>query len=266
MYQFEYVRASSVQEANQHGQQGAQYLAGGQTLLASMKQRLAQPETLVDLGSVADLKGIREETGSIVIGAMTRHQDVEQSAVVRSRIPALASLAGGIGDKQVRAMGTLGGSIANNDPAACYPSAVLSLGATVKTNQRSIAAEDFFQGMYATALEPGELIVSVSFPIPEMAAYAKFRQPASRFALVGIFLSKSRGNVRVAITGAGSGVFRHQGLEAALTANFSPDAVDGVSIDADDLNSDLHASAAYRAQLIKVQTRKAVAMAMGREV
>lgn len=266
MYQFEYVRASSVQEASQQGQQGAQYLAGGQTLLASMKQRLAQPETLLDLGSLAELRGIREEGTSLVIGAMTRHQDVQTNAQVNAKIPALAALAGGIGDKQVRALGTLGGSLANNDPAACYPSAVLGLGATVKTDQRSIPADEFFQGMYTTALEPGELIVSVSFPVPEKAAYAKFRQPASRFALVGVFVAKTAAGVRVAITGAGNGVFRHEGLEAALNADFSPDAVANVQINTDDLSADLHASAAYRAQLIKVQAQKAVALALGQEV
>lgn len=265
MYQFDYVRASSVQEASQKGQQGAQYLAGGQTLLASMKQRLAQPETLLDLGTINELQGIREEGSSIIIGAMTRHQDVHTSQLVRSKITALSALAGGIGDKQVRAMGTIGGSLANNDPAACYPSAVLGLGATIQTDQRSIPADEFFQGMYTTALEPGELIVSVSFPIPEKAAYAKFRQPASRFALVGVFVAKTSSGVRVAITGAGNGVFRHDSLEAALARSFTPDAVADVQITADDLSGDLHASAAYRAQLIKVQTQRAVAMALGQE-
>ncbi|AWB34434.1 FAD binding domain-containing protein [Orrella marina] len=266
MYQFEYVRASSVQEASQKAQQGGQYLAGGQTLLASMKQRLAQPETLLDLGSLAELQGIREEGSALVIGAMTRHQDVETDALVKARIPALAALAAGIGDKQVRAMGTLGGSLANNDPAACYPCAVLGLGATVNTDQRIIPADEYFQGMYTTALEPGELIVSVGFPVPQQAAYAKFRQPASRFALVGVFVAKTAGGVRVAITGAGNGVFRHEGLENALNADFSPDVVANVQIDADDLSADLHASAAYRAQLIKVQAQRAVAMALGQEV
>lgn len=266
MYQFDYVRPSSIQQAGELAQQGGQFLAGGQTLLASMKQRLAQPEQLLDLASIEGLAGISEENNSLVIGAMTRHQDVATHALVRSKIPALAALAGGIGDKQVRAMGTLGGSLANNDPAACYPSAVLGLGATINTSQRSIAADDYFQGLYSTALEPGELIVSVSFPVVEMAAYAKFRQPASRFALVGVFVAKTRTGVRVAITGAGNGVFRHAGLEAALSAHFTPDAVAGVPIDADDLSADLHASAAYRAQLIKVQTQQAVAMALGKEV
>jgi len=194
---------------------------------------------------------------------MTRHEAVAGSAEVQQAIPALAALAGGIGDRQVRAMGTLGGSVANNDPAADYPAAVLGLGATVHTSQRQIAADDFFQGMYATALEPGEIITVISFPIPAKAAYAKFRQPASRFALVGVFVAQTAAGVRVAITGAGNGVFRHPGLEAALAGSFSPEAVDGVAIDASELNSDLHASAEYRAQLIKVQTRRAVAQARG---
>src|SRR5690606_3267098 len=210
-----------------------------------------------------DLAGIRREGSAIVIGAMTRHEAVAGSAEVQQAIPALAALAGGIGDRQVRAMGTLGGSVANNDPAADYPAAVLGLGATVHTSQRQIAADDFFQGMYATALEPGEIITAISFPIPAKAAYAKFRQPASRFALVGVFVAQTAAGVRVAITGAGNGVFRHPGLEAALAGSFSPEAVDGVAIDASELNSDLHASAEYRAQLIKVQTRRAVAQARG---
>lgn len=263
MYQFEYAKASTLQEAADKARDGAQLLAGGQTLLASMKQRLAQPEILMDLGGISELDGIRQEGQAIVIGAMTRHQDVAASELVKSKIGALAHLAGGIGDKQVRAMGTLGGSLANNDPAACYPSAVLALGASITTDSRTIAAEDYFQGMYATALEPGEIIVSVSFPVPELAAYAKFRQPASRFALVGVFVAKTATGVRVAITGAGNGVFRHQGLEAALSRSFTPEAVDDVAIDDTELSSDLHASAAYRANLIRIQTRRAVAMALG---
>lgn len=258
MYAFTYKNATSVADAVQAIAAGGQALAGGQTLLASMKQRLAQPETLVDLGAVAELKGIRREGNHLVIGAMTRHQDVAHSAVVKEAIPALADLAGGIGDRQVRAMGTLGGSVANNDPAACYPSAVLALGGVVHTNRRSIAADDFFQGMYTTALEPGELITAIHFPIPKRAAYAKFVQPASRFALVGVFVADTGAGVRVAITGAGNGVFRHAELEAALSKNFSAQAVEGVVVDSSELNGDLHASAAYRAHLIKVQTQSAV--------
>lgn len=265
MYQFEFKRAESLDEAVNLLSEGGQLLAGGQTMLASMKQRLMQPETLVDLQGLSDLAGICEEGNTIVIGAMTRHQAVATDAVVNQKIPALAKLAGGIGDKQVRAMGTIGGSVANNDPAACYPSAVLGLGASVKTNKREIAADEFFQGLYATALEPDELITAVSFPVPQMAAYAKFKQPASRYALVGVFVAKTAAGVRVAITGAGNGVFRHEGLEAALNADFSPSAVQDVAIDASDLSGDLHASAEYRAHLIKIQTQRAVNAALGKE-
>ena len=263
MYAFAYERPASVADALARISAGGQALAGGQTLIASLKQRLAQPESLIDLAGVAELSGIRKDGNSLVIGAMTKHETVADSADVKALIPALAALAGGIGDRQVRAMGTLGGSVANNDPAACYPSAVLGLGATVQTNQRKIAADDFFQGMYTTALEEGELITAIHFPAPQKAAYAKFRQPASRFALVGVFVAQTASGVRVAITGAGNGVFRHAGLEAALSKSFTPEAVEGVAIDAGELNADLHASAAFRAQLIKVQTQKAVQQANG---
>jgi aerobic carbon-monoxide dehydrogenase medium subunit len=263
MYAFDYERPASMADALAKISAGGQALAGGQTLIASLKQRLAQPGSLIDLAGVAELSGIKKDGNNIVIGAMTRHETVADSADVKAAIPALAALAGGIGDRQVRAMGTMGGSVANNDPAACYPSAVLALGATVQTNKRSIAADDFFQGMYTTALEEGELITAISFPAPQKAAYAKFRQPASRFALVGVFVAQTASGVRVAITGAGNGVFRHAGLEAALTKSFTPEAVEGVAIDASELNGDLHASAAFRAQLIKVQTQKAVKEANG---
>ena len=265
MYQFEFKRAESLDEAAKLLNDGGQLFAGGQTMLAPMKQRLMQPETLVDLQGLSDLAGICEDGNALVIGAMTRHQAVATDPMVNSKIPALAHLAGGIGDKQVRAMGTLGGSVANNDPAACYPSAVLGLGATVKTNKREIAADDFFEGLYATALEPDELITAVRFPVPQMAAYAKFKQPASRYALVGVFVAKTDDGVRVAITGAGNGVFRHEGLEAALNADFSADAVENVVIDASDLSGDLHASPEYRAHLIKIQTQRAVNQALGKE-
>lgn len=263
MYQFEYARAESVDQAAKMLADGAQLLAGGQTLLASMKQRLAQPETLLDLGDLSDLSGICEDGNALVIGAMTRHQQVATDPLVLKKIPALAHLAGGIGDKQVRAMGTLGGSVANNDPAACYPSAVLALNATVITNRREIAADEFFQGLYATALEADELITAIRFPIPRKAAYAKFKQPASRYALVGVFVTQSDDGVRVAITGAGNGVFRHSGLEHALGGEFSPQAIVHIQIDDSELSGDLHATAAYRAQLIKVQTQRAVATANG---
>jgi len=263
MYAFTYERPSATADAAKLVKAGGQALAGGQTLLASMKQRLMQPEQLVDLGKIAELKGIKKDGNNIVIGAMVRHQDVENNADVKKHIPSLAALAAGIGDKQVRAMGTMGGSVANNDPAACYPSAVMALGATILTNQRTIAADKFFKGMYATALEAGELITAISFPIPKRAAYAKFKQPASRFALVGVFVADTGNGVHVAVTGAGNGVFRHAGLEAALSKSFTPQATEGVSIDASNLNGDLHASAAYRAHLIKVQTQRAVQQAIG---
>ncbi len=261
MYAFQYERPSSLADAAKALAAGGQALAGGQTLIAALKQRLQQPETLVDLGQIGELAGICMEGQNVVIGAMTRHQDVANNADVQKHIPALAALAGGIGDRQVRAMGTMGGSVANNDPAACYPSAVLALGATIQTNQRKIAADDFFQGLYTTALEPGEIIQSIAFPSPKRAAYAKFKQAASRFALVGVFVAETSQGVRVAVTGAGNGVFRHAGMEAALSKDFSAKAVEGVAVDDADLNSDIHASAAYRAHLIKVQTQRAVEQA-----
>jgi carbon-monoxide dehydrogenase medium subunit len=241
---------------------GGQALAGGQTLLASMKQRLLAPEQLVDLGGLAELQGVCQDGDHLVIGAFTRHQDVASNTLVRQHIPGLAALANGIGDKQIRAMGTLGGSVANNDPAACYPSALLALGATVVTHQRQLAADDFFQGLYSTALEPGELILAIRFPIPQRAAYAKFKQSASRFALVGVCVAQTATGVRVAVTGAGNGVFRHAGLEAALNQSFTPEAVNGVAVDASELNGDLHASAEYRAHLITVQTQRAVRLCL----
>ncbi len=228
-----------------------------------MKLRLANPEQLVDLGAVKELSGIRREGSTLVIGAMTKHAEVAGSADVRAAIPALAELAGGIGDRQVRNLGTLGGSIANNDPAACYPAAVLALGATVQTTRRKIAADDFFTGMFATALDEGELVTAVHFPQPRKAAYVKFRQPASRFALVGVFVAQLDSGVRVAVTGGGNGVFRHAGLEQALGRSFTPEAAAGVKVSSEGLSSDLHASAAYRANLIGVLTQRAVAKALG---
>jgi carbon-monoxide dehydrogenase medium subunit len=264
MYAFTFERPSSLADAQRAAAAGgAKVLAGGQTLLASMKLRLANPETLVDLGAIPELAGIRREGNAIVIGAMTRHADVAASADVKSAIPALADLAGGIGDRQVRAMGTIGGSLANDDPAACYPAGVLALNATVQTAKRKIAADDFFQGLFTTALEEGELITAVSFPIPKRAAYIKFRQPASRFALIGVCVAQTDAGVRVAVTGGGSGVFRHTGLEQALAKNFTPESAAAVKIDASELSSDLHASAAYRANLISVLTQRAVKQALG---
>ncbi len=261
MYACEYERPTSIDQAVALINNGGQALSGGQTLIATMKQRLAAPGTLVDLGGIKDLKGIRMDGDNLVINAMTCHADVAESDLVKKAIPALAELAGGIGDRQVRARGTIGGSLANNDPAACYPSAVLALGATVITNRRSIAADDFFLGMYATALEPGEIITAVSFPKAQAAAYEKFKQQASRFALVGVFVAKTSSGVRVAVTGAGSGVFRCAEMEAALNGNFSAQAASGVKVSADGLNSDIHGSAAYRAHLIGIMTQRAVAKA-----
>ena len=259
MYAFTLERPATVADAAKLAAGGAKVLAGGQTLLPTMKQRLADPGQLADLGGIKELVGIKREGNALVIGAMTKHADVATNADVLTAIPALADLAAHIGDRQVRAMGTMGGSVANNDPAACYPSAVLALGATVHTTSRKIAADDFFQGMFATALADGELITAISFPAPKKACYMKFVQPASRFALVGVFVAQTDAGVRVAVTGAGNGVFRHAGLEAALNASFSVASAAAVKIDAGNLNADIHASAAYRANLISVQTQRAVA-------
>jgi aerobic carbon-monoxide dehydrogenase medium subunit len=264
MYAFTFERPASLAEATRAAAAGGtKLLAGGQTLLASMKLRLASPEKLVDLGGIAELAGVRREGNNLVIGAMTRHADVAANADVKSAIPALAELAGGIGDRQVRAMGTIGGSLANNDPAACYPAGALALNATVQTTKRKIAADDFFQGMFMTALEDGELITAVSFPVAKRAAYMKFKQPASRFALIGVCVAQTDSGVRVAVTGGGNGVFRHTGLEQALAKSFTPEAAAAVKVDASTLSSDLHASAAYRANLISVMTQRAVAKALG---
>ncbi|MGE0332871.1 MAG: xanthine dehydrogenase family protein subunit M [Ramlibacter sp.] len=261
MYAFTFERPASAADAAKLAAAGGKLLAGGQTLLASMKLRLTSAEQVVDLGGIAELAGVKKDGNSVVIGAMTRHADVAKNADVKAAIPALADLANGIGDRQVRAMGTIGGSVANNDPSACYPSAVLALGATVHTNQRKIAADDYFQGMFTTALKDGELITAISFPTPKRAAYMKFKQPASRFALIGVFVAQTDSGVRVAVTGGGNGVFRHKGLEDALGKSFTPEAAAAVKIDAGELSSDLHASAAYRANLISVMTQRAVAKA-----
>ena len=262
MYTFIFERPAAQADAVKLAQAGGKLLAGGQTLLASMKLRLAAPEQLVDLGAVKELAGIRKDAGSVTIGAMTRHADVAASKDVQAAIPALAQLAGGIGDKQVRAMGTIGGSLANNDPAADYPAGALALGATIVTTGREIAADDYFQGLFATALEEGELITAVRFPVPKRAAYIKFRQPASLFALIGVFVAQTDAGVRVAVTGGGNGVFRHAGLEAALGKSFTPEAAAGVATDPTELNGDLHGSAAYRAHLVGVMAQRAVAKAL----
>lgn len=262
MYAFTFERPSTTADAAKLAGSGAKVLAGGQTLLASMKLRLSDPGKLVDLGAIKDLAGVKKDGNNIVIGAMTRHVDVATNADVLASIPALADLAANIGDRQVRAMGTIGGSVANNDPSACYPSALMALGATVHTTQRKIPADDFFKGMFTTALKDDELITAVSFPIPKKAAYLKFKQPASRFALIGVFVAQTDGGARVAVTGGGNGVFRHKGMEEALGKSFAPEAVTGVKVDASELSSDIHASAAYRANLISVQTQRAVAKAL----
>ena len=264
MYAFEYQRPASVADAKAAMNGDARFLAGGQSLIQAMKLRLSSSERLVDLGGISDLKSIKVDGGNVVIGAMTTHATVARSDEVQKAIPALAELAGGIGDQMVRNMGTLGGAIANADPAACYPAAVLGLGATVQTNKRTIPGDAFFTGLYETALQPGELITAVSFPIPQKAAYIKFKQPASRFALVGVFVSQGAGGVRVAVTGAKSSVFRAKAIEDALKASFTPQAAKAVAVPATDINSDLHGSAAYRAAMISVMASRAVAAALAR--
>ena len=264
MYAFTLERPATLADAKRLAAAGAKPLAGGQTLLASMKLRLSSPEQLADLSGIKELVGICHEGNAFVIGAMTRHIDVANHAELKAAIPALADLAGNIGDRQVRAMGTLGGSVANNDPSACYPSAVMALGATIHTTSRKIAADDFFHGMFATALNEGELITAISFPIPKRAAYMKFKQSASRFAMVGVFVAQFDAGVRVAVTGAASCVFRVPAIEKALAANFSPDAVPADTVKASDLNADLHGSAEYRAHLITVMTKRAVTQALGK--
>jgi carbon-monoxide dehydrogenase medium subunit len=263
MYAFTLERPATVQDAARLAAAGSKPLAGGQTLLASMKLRLSSPDKLADLSGIKDMAAVKRDGNHLVIGAMARHADVAVNADVLATIPALAHLAGNIGDRQVRAMGTMGGSVANNDPSACYPSAVLALGAIIHTTSRKIEAKDYFQGMFTTALNDGELITAISFPIPKRAAYMKFKQQASRFAMVGVFVAQFDGDVRVAVTGASSGgVFRHAGLEAALNKSFTPEAAAAVKIDATDLNHDIHATAAYRANIISVQTQRGVAMAL----
>jgi carbon-monoxide dehydrogenase medium subunit len=260
MYAFDYSRPNQISGAVADlAKDDAKALAGGMTLIATMKQRLASPTALIDLGGLSELSGIRREGDAIVIGAMTRHVDVATSEAVTSVLPALAKLAGGIGDAAVRNRGTIGGSLANNDPAADYPAGALALAATIVTNQRQIAADDYFRGLFETALESRELITAVSFPIPEKAAYIKFANPASRYALVGVFVAKTAEGVRVAVTGAGvEGVFRVGAFESALGQNFSAAALDGLTVSADDLTSDIHASADYRAHLIGVLAKRAV--------
>ena len=265
MHPFEHMKPRSGKDAAAQFKTAgdARYLAGGQTLIPVMKQRLSAPSHLIDLSAADELRGIKAGGNSLTIGAMTRHAEVAASADVRRLMPALADLAGGIGDPHVRNRGTIGGSVANNDPAADYPAGLLGLGATVHTDRRQIAADDFFVGMFSTALEDGELITAIEFPVPERAGYMKFKNPASRYAVVGVMVSKGAGGARVAVTGAGAGVFRVPAMEAALTRSFAVKALDGIEVPVDGLNSDIHASAEYRAHLIGVMARRAVAQAAG---
>ncbi len=260
MIDFDFVKPSSVADAvKELGRDGAQALSGGQTLVPVLKQRLASPAVLVSLNGIAALQGVKAAAGVLTIGGATTHAAVARAA---GAYPALAALAGGIGDPAVRNRGTIGGSLANNDPAACYPAAVLGSGATVVTNKRSIAADEFFQGLFSTALEEGEIITAVSFPIPQAAAYQKFNQPASRFALTGVFVARFAEGVRVAVTGASNaGVFRWRDAETALSGDFSAAAIGGLTVSDKHMISDLHGSAAYRANLVKVLTGRAVAAA-----
>ncbi|KQW38077.1 xanthine dehydrogenase family protein subunit M [Rhizobacter sp. Root404] len=264
MYAFDYKRPASVADAKAALGSDARYLAGGQSLIQAMKLRLSQSETLVDLGAIAELKGIRMDGANLVIGAMATHASVGSSAEVQRANPALAELAAGIGDPMVRNMGTIGGSIANADPAACYPAGVLALNATIHTNQRTIAADAFFTGLYETALQPGEMITAVSFPPAQKAAYIKYRQPASRFALVGVFVAQTAGGVRVGVTGAKGHAFRATEIEAALAKSFTPEAAKAVKMPTTDINSDMHGTAEYRAAMISVMASRAVAAALGR--
>lgn len=261
MHNFDFAKPSTIADAVKAlAADGAQALSGGQTLIPTMKQRLAAPSVLVSLTGIAEMQGVCMGDGGLHIGAATPHAVVAKEA--KAHYPALAALAAGIGDPAVRSRGTIGGSVANNDPAACYPSAVLASGATVVTNKRKIAADAYFQGLFTTALEDGEFITEVVFPIPQKAAYVKFNQPASRFALTGVFVAKFANGVRVGVTGAGNdGVFRWKEAEAALSANFSAAALSGLTVDAGGMNADLHGSAAYRANLVKVLTGRAVTAA-----
>ena len=260
MYEFNYHRPTSLEDVSEilAANDEAKILAGGMTLLPTMKMRLAQPSDLVDLSAIDGLSDINDTGDAIEIGAMVRHADVAGSDIVQNAIPALAELANSIGDAQVRNRGTLGGSIANSDPASDYPAAVLGLDAVIKTNKREIAADDYFKGLFETALEPNELVVSVKFPKPKKAAYAKFPNPASRYAVVGVMVAETDSGLRVAVTGAGACAYRATEIEAALGKSFSTDALAGISMDAADLNDDLHASSEYRAHLIGVMAGRAV--------
>ena len=263
MYDFAYHKPTTVADAVKlvAADPEAKFLSGGHTLLPALKHRLNRPSALIDLSGIAELRGIRREGNAIIIGAMTRHVEIETSEIVASAIPALAYMAGHLGDVQVRNRGTMGGSVANNDPAADYPGAVLGLGATVHTSKRRIAADDFFQGIFTTALEVDEILTAIEFPIPEKAGYAKMKNPASRYVMAGVFISKGPMGLRVAVNGAGPGVFRQTAMETALAASWSAAAIAGVKQDAGGLNSDIHGSAEYRAHLVGVMAKRALVMA-----
>jgi carbon-monoxide dehydrogenase medium subunit len=263
MYEFEYHRPASIDEASKilASNDEAKLLAGGMTLLPTMKMRLAQPSDLVDLSGIDALRGIKMDGDVVEIGAMTSHADVAMSDVVQSAIPALANLAGTIGDAQVRNRGTIGGSLSNADPAADYPAAVLGLNAVVRTDKRDISADDYFTGLFETALEPNEIVHSVRFPKAIRAAYAKFPNPASRYAVVGVMIAETADGIRAAVTGAGACAFRASEIEAALAGDFSAAALEGLTISADGFNEDLHASSEYRAHLVMVMAKRAVAAA-----
>ena len=263
MYDFAYHKPSSVADAVKllSADPDARPISGGQTLLPALKHRLNRPTSLVDLSGIAELKGIKHEGDKITVGALTKHFEVQNNSDIKAAIPALAYMAGVVGDIQVRNRGTMGGSVSNNDPAADYPAAVLALDATVVTDKRRIASDEFFQGMFTTALEPGELLVAIEYPVPEKCGYAKMRNPASRYVMAGVFVAKTKGGVRVVVNGAGPGVFRQTEMEQALSANWSPDAVAGIKQPSEGLNSDIHGSAEYRAHLVTVMAKRAVAEA-----
>lgn len=264
MYAFNYHRPTSLADAAKLlvGADDGKLLAGGQTLLPTLKNRLAQPSDLVDLTGIAELKGISVSGSTATIGAITKHGDVASSAEIKKAIPALANLASLIGDPAVRNMGTIGGSVANNDPAADYPAALVALGATVHTSKRKIAADDFFTGLFETALEDGEIITKIEFPTAKRAGYEKFRNPASRYAMVGVFVAETANGIRVAVTGAGPCVFRHKEMEVALSKSFTVDALKGIKTDPKTMNSDIHGSGEYRAHLVSVVAKRAVQNAL----
>ena len=262
MYDFAYHKPSTVADAAKllAADPDARAISGGMTLLPALKLRLNKPTSLVDLSGIAELRGVKREGNTIIIGALTKHYEIATNADIKASIPALASMASSIGDTQVRNRGTMGGSVANNDPSADYPAALLAMGATIQTNKRKVSADDFFQGMFATALEAGEIVTAVHIPVPEKAGYAKMKNPASRYSMAGVFVAKGPSGVRVAVNGAGAnGSFRAAAMEKALSANWSPDAVAGVKMDAGDMNGDIHGSAEYRAHLVTVMAKRAVA-------